>query len=126
MFYQLVQKDLIPVPIFSLSYSYNLVNLLMREMNTVRKRETEQVCVHLCVCVQDTEMLMPLLWALSSTLSVSVYNSKWEKVPVIPGGLKLGENRRKTGARRALFCFGKACRADCLNTSEGRTVLTSW
>lgn len=77
----------------------------------------------LCVCVQDTEMLMPLLWALSSTLSISVYNAKWEKVPVIPGGLEAGESRMKTEARGTLFCFGKACRAVCSSTSEGRTHL---
>ncbi len=70
-------------------------------------RQRDPVCVY----VQDTEMLMPLLWALSSTLSVSVYNAKWEKAPVIPGGLKAGESRRKTGAMGTLFCFGKACRA---------------
>lgn len=75
------------------------------------------------MCVQDTEMLMLLLWALSSTLSVSVYNVKLEKVPVIPGGLKAGENRRKTGARGKLFGIGKALGAVCSNTCEGRTHL---
>lgn len=46
----------------------------------------------LCVGVEATEMLIPLLWALSSTLIVSVYNEQhWEKLPVIPGGLKAAE-----------------------------------
>lgn len=85
----------------------------MREKQSVRQRDS------VCVYVQDTEMLMPLLWALSSTLSVSVYNAKWEKVPVIPRGLKAGESGRKTGARGTLFCFGKACR----RSSEGHTHL---
>lgn len=68
-----------------------------------------------CVCVQDTEMLMPLLWALSSTLSISVYNVKRGEVPAIGGVLKAGESMRKTEAEGTLFCFGKAFRTVCLN-----------
>lgn len=54
----------------------------------MRGREN-RVCV---VCVQVTEMLMPLLWALSGTLSISVYN-------VIRGkSLQLREARRQATA----------------------------
>lgn len=59
---------------------------------TVKESGRHRVCVCLCVGVEATEMLMPLLWALSSTLIVSVYNEQhWEKLPVIPGGLKAAE-----------------------------------
>lgn len=53
-----------------------------------RKNLHMSVCVcvcaraHFCMwCVQDTEMLMPLLWALSSTLSISVYNVERKESP---------------------------------------------
>lgn len=40
-------------------------------------------------------MLTLLLWALSSTLSISIYNAKWEEVPVISGVLKASDSNRK-------------------------------
>lgn len=83
------------------------------------------VCVSLCVCVQDTEMLMCLLWALSSTLSISVYNAKWEKVPVISWFLKAGESRRKRQEPGG-HCFVLKRPAGLFVRTLLKDMLTSW
>ena len=59
-----------------------------------RARQREFVCV--CVFVFRAQKCWCFsFWALSSKFSISVYNAKWEKVPVFSGGLKAGESKRK-------------------------------
>lgn len=51
---------------------------------------------------------MLLLWALSSTLSISVYNVEGRKDPVIPESSEADVRARQTGADGASSCFGKS------------------
>lgn len=79
-----------------------------------RKKKGLRVCTFVF-----TEWLMLLLWALSSTLNISVYNVEREggggEVPVIPESSKAEVSTRQKEADGSSFCFGKACRAVCLN-----------